>query len=134
MQKYLQMASFLSDVTSEIFCKNLVRAWRRIINSRPLCNGNLEHNLGKNVSKGPAFLWQTQIQTIKFGFNNAYNMDINERSYTDTSLIYTLWYEFSYNFDAKSDFGKDFVTKKSTHLDHSYLKYALVKDLFLSLQ
>ena len=25
----------------------------------------LEHNLFKNVSKGPAFLWQTQIQMIE---------------------------------------------------------------------
>ena len=30
----------------------------------------------------------------------------------DTLLIYTLRYEFSINFDALSDFGKIFVTKK----------------------
>ena len=33
------------------------------------------------------------------------------RSYIDTLLIYTLWYESSNDFDAQSDFGKFFVTK-----------------------
>ena len=51
------------------------------------------------------FLWQTQIQTIKYGLND------KETSYIDTELIYTLWYEFSNDFDAQSDFGKNFVTK-----------------------
>ena len=39
------------------------------------------------------------------------------------------------HFDAQSDFGKIFVPK-STHLDHSYLKYALVlyKPSVISLQ
>ena len=48
-----------------------------------------------------------------------------ETSYIHTLLVSILWFEFSNNFDAKSDFGKIVVTKKSTHLDHSYLKYAL---------
>ena len=30
----------------------------------------LEHNSSKNVSKRPAFVWQTQIQTIEYGLNN----------------------------------------------------------------
>ena len=30
----------------------------------------LEHDLFKNVSKGPAFWGQTQIQTIEYGFND----------------------------------------------------------------
>ena len=64
-------------------------------------------------------MWQTQIQTIKYGLN-----DKKETSYIDTFLIYTFWYEFSNVFSAQSDFGKK-NHKKSTHLDHSYLKYTL---------
>ena len=30
----------------------------------------LVRNLFKNVSKGAAFLWQTQSQTIEYGLNN----------------------------------------------------------------
>ena len=30
----------------------------------------LEHNLFKNVSKYVIFLWNTQIQTIKYGLND----------------------------------------------------------------
>ena len=30
----------------------------------------LEHNLFKNVSKWVISLWQTQIQTIKYGLND----------------------------------------------------------------
>ena len=51
-----------------------------------------------------------------------------ETSCVDTLLIYAIWYEFSNDFDAQSDFGKFFVKKKSTNLDHSYLKYALATD------
>ena len=58
------------------------------------------------------FLWQTQIQTI-------------ERSYFDKLLIYTPWYDFSNNSDAKNDFGKMFVTKKMVRWNHSYFIYAL---------
>ena len=47
-----------------------------------------------------------QIQTIKYGLNHTKRMNIN------TSLIYTLWYEFSSDFDAQSNFGKISVTKK----------------------
>ena len=46
------------------------------------------------------FLWQTQIQTIKYGLND------KETSYIDTELIYTLWYEFSNVYVAQSDLGK----------------------------
>ena len=53
-------------------------------------------------------------------------MIIKETSFIDISLVYTLWYEFSNDFDGQSDFGKNLVTEKSTHLDHSYLKYALI--------
>ena len=73
----------------------------------------LEHNLFKNLSKWVIFLWQTQIQTIKYCPNAA-------KSYIDTLLIYTFWYEFSNVFVAQSDFDKKNL-KKTTHLDHSYL-------------
>ena len=35
-----------------------------------------------------------------------YETDKKETSYIDSWLIYTLWDEFSNDFDAKSDFGK----------------------------
>ena len=48
--------------------------------------------------------------------------------------IYTFfWYEFSNNFDAKVILAKNFVREKLLPLNHSYLKYALVrkvKELF----
>ena len=34
----------------------------------------------------------------------------NETSYIGNLLIFSLWYEFSNNFDAQSDFDKKFVT------------------------
>ena len=37
----------------------------------PQLQNLLKHNLFKNVSKGPAFLWQAQIQTIEYGLNDA---------------------------------------------------------------
>ena len=52
------------------------------------------------------FLWQTQIQIVKYGLNDKGI----EKSYIDTLLIQTLWYEFSNVFVAHSDFGKIFVT------------------------
>ena len=48
-----------------------------------------------------------------------YEKDKKETSYIDTLLIYTLWYEFSNVFVAKSDFGKKEIHKKITHLEHS---------------
>ena len=59
----------------------------------------LVHNLLKNVRKGPDFLWQTQIQMIEW-----YNKDKKDRNSIINLLIYTLWYEFSNEFDAHSDF------------------------------
>ena len=38
----------------------------------------LKHNIFKNVSKGPAFLWQTQIQAIEYGLNDAIRIKKNE--------------------------------------------------------
>ena len=56
------------------------------------------------------FLWETQIQTVKYGLNDTKRIKINKL--IDSLLIYTLWYEISNNFDAQRDFGKNFVTKK----------------------
>ena len=60
-------------------------------------------------------------------------MDKKETSYTDTLLIYTLWYEFSNDCDAQSVLCKQKFHKKSTHLDHSYIKYALIKSSIFAL-
>ena len=49
-----------------------------------------------------------QIQTIKYGLDDTKRI---KKSYIDTLLIYTLFYEFSNDFNAQSDFGKIFVTK-----------------------
>ena len=65
------------------------------------------------------FLWQTLIQTIEYDLNDAKRIK-KETLYIATLLIYTLWHEFSNDFDAQSDFDK-ICHKKSTHLDHSYL-------------
>ena len=45
-------------------------------------------------------------------------------SYIDTWLIYTLWYWFSKDFNAQSDFGKIYVTRKLVPWSHFYLKRA----------
>ena len=37
---------------------------------------------------------------------------LKRKNFNDTLIIYTLWYEFQNDFDAQSDFGKNFVTKK----------------------
>ena len=57
-------------------------------------------------------MWQTQIQTIEYGFDDMKHK--KEPSYIDTLLIYTLWYEFSNDLDAESDFGKISVTNNLT--------------------
>ena len=57
---------------------------------------------------GVAFLWQTQIQTTKYGI---YDMIRIKRIYFDILVIYSLWHEFENYFDAQSDFGKKFLTK-----------------------
>ena len=67
----------------------------------------LERNLFKNVSKGPAFLWQTQIQTIELPSMIRYKWKRKR------FLVYTLWYEFSNDFDAQSEFSNNFVTEKA---------------------
>ena len=60
------------------------------------------------------------------------------KSYIDTLLIYTHWYEFSNYFWCLKWFWPIFCLKKSTNLNHSYLKYALVyenvKEEFLDYQ
>jgi len=68
---------------------------------------SLEHNLFKNVSNWVTFLWQTQIQTIKYDLNDTKRI----KKKPVTLILYTLRYEFSNDFDAQSDFGNFFVTK-----------------------
>ena len=70
----------------------------------------LEQNLLKNISMWVTFLWQAQIQKIKYGLNDTKRIN-KGTSYIDTLVIYTIWYEFSNDFDAQRNFGKIFVTK-----------------------
>ena len=41
----------------------------------------LERNLFKNISKVPAFLWQTQIQMNEFGLNDTKRIKKEEKLY-----------------------------------------------------
>ena len=56
------------------------------------------------------FLWQAQIQMIKYCLNYT-KRSKKEKSYIDALLNYIFWYEFSNNVDAQIDFRKIFVTK-----------------------
>ena len=58
----------------------------------------LEQNLFKNVSNG-----LTVCDKRKFKRNDLNDTVEKERSYIDTWLIYTLWYEFLNDHDAQSD-------------------------------
>ena len=60
-------------------------------------------------------------------------MDKKEWMYIDISLIYTLWYEFSNDFETSSYFGKTFVTEKLVPWNHSYSKHALELHKFVTL-
>ena len=51
----------------------------------------------------------------------------------DILLKYVLWYEFLNDLDVQSDFDKNFVTKKVVKWNHSYLKYAVVKNIHVFL-
>ena len=55
-----------------------------------------------------------QLLCDKSKLNRLYDMiRIKKKEfYIDALLIYTLWYEFSNDFDAQSDFGNNFVPKK----------------------
>ena len=66
----------------------------------------LEHNLFKSVSKWVTFLWQTQIQMIKYGFDTK-GIKRNKLHWYFIQLHPLA----SNNFDAQNDFGKNFVTK-----------------------
>ena len=81
----------------------------------------VEHNQFK---KGPAFLWHL---TIEYG-PKSYDKDKKDRTFIDTLLVYTLWYDFWNDFDAQSDF-----TKKLVLWNHTFLKYALEFANFLLL-
>ena len=62
----------------------------------------LEHNLCKNVFMGPAFLWQTQIQTIEYGLNDTIRITKNE-------VILMLYTFTPSDFNAQNDFDKNFA-------------------------
>ena len=47
----------------------------------------------------------------------------------DILLQYIFRYKFSIDLDAQSDFDKKIVTKKLVKQSHSYLKYALEKNV-----
>ena len=64
------------------------------------------------ISNWPPCLWQTQIQMLEYGLNDTIRFRQNERNYIDTLLIYTLWYDFSNDYDAYTNFDHIFVTKK----------------------
>ena len=61
------------------------------------------------------FVTNANSQTVKHGLND-----------TIRKVSIMILYSFKNAFDALSDFGKNFVTKKLVPWNHSYLKYALV--------
>ena len=89
-----------------------------------MCN-TLEHNLFNNVSNWVTFLWQTQIQTIKYGLHDTKRIKMKQV----TVILYSFTCTPSdMNFQPilmpKVILAK-ILSKKSTQFDHSYLKYAL---------
>ena len=60
----------------------------------------------KNVSKGPAFLWQMQIQTIEYDLNVTIRIKKKEVILILHSVTLSLWYDFSNDLDSQIDFGK----------------------------
>ena len=58
----------------ELKCSSWKRNWRKHKKNLKLDDKQaslfLEQNLFKSISKGPAFLWQTHIQTIEYGLND----------------------------------------------------------------
>ena len=50
-----------------------------------------------------------------------YETDKKETSYIDSWLIYTLWNEFSSDFDVQRDFGKNIVAKNLGRWNYSLL-------------
>ena len=62
-----------------------------------------------------------------------YDRDKKEIIDFHTLLIFTLWYEFSNNFETSSYFGKNFVTEKLVPWNHSYSKHALELHKFVTL-
>ena len=76
----------------------------------------LEQNLFKNVSNWGTFLRETQIQMIKYGLNDTKR--IKKKQVTSTLYSFT---PSRINFQT---ILARFLSQKSTHLDHSYLKYA----------
>ena len=65
----------------------------------------------------------TQIKTVKYSLNNTKRMKKKQRYFTQ---LHTLIWIFK-RYWCSRWFWQKFCHKKSTHLDHSYLKYALVQ-------
>ena len=82
----------------------------------------LEHNLFKNVSKWPAFLWQAQIQTIEYGLL-WYNTDLwRYINYSFTSSFSDM--NFQMILIPKGIVAK-MLSEKLVPWNHSYLRYTL---------
>ena len=64
-----------------------------------------------------AFFWQSQIQTTKYGLYDVIRIK-KKRTYIETLIIYTLWYEFKNNFDVQIDFGKITQRAQRTQTTH----------------
>ena len=76
----------------------------------------------KYVSNRPALLWQTQIKTIEFGLNDTIK---RKKSYWYLTHFHPLIWIFK-RFWCPKWFWEFFCHKKSTLLNHFYLKYALI--------
>ena len=93
----------------------------------------LEQNSFKNVSKVPAFLWQTQIQPIEYGLNDTIRIQNNEvililYSFTPSGM------NFLMILMPKVVLAKKIVREKLVPWNHSYLMYALISPRFTKLQ
>ena len=85
----------------------------------------LEHNLIKNVSNWVTFLWQTQIQTIRYGLNDTKRKKRSKLHWYFAHLHPLIW--IFKRFWCPQCFWQKYCHKKYTQLGHSYLKYALLK-------
>ena len=69
-------------------------------------------------------MWQTQVQTIKYVINDTKRKKRNKLHWYFIQLHPLIW--IFKQFWRPKWFWQNYCHKKSTHLDHSYLKYALV--------
>ena len=81
----------------------------------------LEQIFLKNLSNWVTFLWQTLIQTIKYGLN--YTKRIKQKQVTSILYSFTPSDVNFQTFLLLLWFWQKRNHKESTHLDHSYLNY-----------